>query len=212
MANAFRSSRLIYRAFEENNADLTFLHPLTLDAESFAKYEGTLFKPLNKKWTQEQTLYAHKTSFMYVIICLQTPPGDTAKPSTPIGQVNLHRIPHDQRHHRNTNIGIHISHEYQNQGYGSEAINWILNWGFQMGGLHRIGIGCSSYSPGAKRLYERLEFVVEGVLRETLWYDGEWHDDVILGMLKREWRARNEKGSNGGSMELARVGKEVDQL
>lgn len=56
-----------------------------------------------------------------------------------------------------------------------------------------MGIGCCSYNHGARRLYERLGFVFEGSLRESAWYDGAWHDELMMGMLESEWRARNEK-------------------
>jgi RimJ/RimL family protein N-acetyltransferase len=69
----------------------------------------------------------------------------------------------------------------------------MLNWAFQIAGLHRVRITCFSYNPGARKLYERLGFVYEGSERESLWYDGEWHDILFLSMLESEWRVRNEK-------------------
>lgn len=50
-----------------------------------------------------------------------------------------------------------------------------------------------SFSPGARRLYERLGFVYEGSLREVMWFDGGWHDIVCQSMLEDEWRKRQEK-------------------
>ena len=59
-------------------------------------------------------------------------------------------------------MGIQICREEQGKGYGSEAIKWVLEWGFLAAGLHRVTIGCFSFNEGARRLYERLGFVVEG--------------------------------------------------
>ena len=42
-------------------------------------------------------------------------------------------------------------------------------------------------------MFERLGFVNEGKERESVWYDGEWHDILFLSMLESEWRVRSEK-------------------
>lgn len=92
------------------------------------------------------------------------------------------------QHHRFADIGIDILPEYQGKGYGSEAIGWILEWAFMTAGLHRVGIRCFAWNEGARRLYARLGFREEGVVRETLFYQGRWWDDVGFGMLEGEWR------------------------
>jgi RimJ/RimL family protein N-acetyltransferase len=77
---------------------------------------------------------------------------------------------------------------YQGKGYGSEAIEWALDYAFRRVGLHRVQVRGFSYNAGAIRLYERLGFVVEGREREAVWYEGSWWDTVTLGMLEGEWR------------------------
>jgi RimJ/RimL family protein N-acetyltransferase len=90
-------------------------------------------------------------------------------------------------------IGISLAEPYRNKGYGSEAIRWILNWGFKTAGLHRIGIKVFAFNEGACRLYERLGFVREGIARESIFHDGKWWDEIELSMLDHEWRAMEEK-------------------
>ena len=106
----------------------------------------------------------------------------------PIGYIALTGLPPHQAHHRRSMIGITIAEPYRGEGYGTEAIEWILEWGFQMAGLHRITIGCNGFNYGAKKLYERVGFVVEGRAREAMWWDGRWWDMWDLGMLVSEWR------------------------
>jgi hypothetical protein len=107
---------------------------------------------------------------------------------TPIGLIDLHpEAKKDMQHHRNAEVGIQIKEEYQWKGYGTEAIEWILMWAFKYGALHRVAMTSFSYSPGARRLYERLGFVYEGSQREALWFDGGWHDLVFQSMLADEW-------------------------
>jgi RimJ/RimL family protein N-acetyltransferase len=108
----------------------------------------------------------------------------------PIGRISLKTGKRGEEHHRAADIGIQIAAEYQRKGYGSEAIKWILEWAFKYGGLHRVGIQCCSYNPGARRLYERLGFVFEGANREAFWYNGGWHDWFTLSTLEDEWREK----------------------
>ena len=196
MADVFRSQRLVYRAIEDNDEDIEFLHSINLDSEGRINGDKSLLKPANKTYTQEQANFLRK-DFLSVMICLPISSENTSdaasKSLKPIGRIHLWAIEERHRHHRNTNIGISIASEYQGKGYGSEAIKWILNWAFQMAGLHRVGIGGFSYNPGALKLYDRLGFVYEGREREAVWYDGRWHDHIFFGMLEGEWWARNEK-------------------
>jgi RimJ/RimL family protein N-acetyltransferase len=92
-------------------------------------------------------------------------------------------------------MSIQICREEQGKGYGSEAIKWVLEWGFLAAGLHRVSIACFSFNEGARRLYERLGFVVEGRAREVVWKNGGWHDSIMMGMLEGEWRANRGKSS-----------------
>ncbi|KAI4151820.1 MAG: hypothetical protein LQ340_003264 [Diploschistes diacapsis] len=93
-------------------------------------------------------------------------------------------------HHRSADVAIDIAPKYQNRGYGSEAIRWILEWGFMHAGLHRIGIRVLGWNEGALRLYQRLGFVLESRERQAWWSRGRWWDDLGLGMLEEEWKER----------------------
>ncbi|EMD70190.1 hypothetical protein COCSADRAFT_74553, partial [Bipolaris sorokiniana ND90Pr] len=105
---------------------------------------------------------------------------------------HIHSAPSSlhEAHHRTMEIALDILPAYQGKGYGSEAINWALDFGFRRAGLHSMRLRAFGWNKGAIRLYERLGFVVEGREREAVWYEGEWWDSFTLGMLDREWRAR----------------------
>lgn len=206
----FKSERLIYRAIEDNDDDLDFLHSISLDAEGAANGNTVALVPPNKEATKRwrQRL---ETCILAVVMCL--PPsdpdrdlaGDTkdetsppkhsnknARPRpTPIGLISLSGST-DMRtaQHRNANIGIDILPAYQRRGYGGEAIMWAVEWGFQVYGLHRIGIESFSHNEGAGRLYERLGFVPEQRNREAVWFRGGWSDLLGFAMLEDEWREK----------------------
>lgn len=194
-ADAFRSARLIYRAIEEDDAeDNELLHIIATDAEAYVNSNMKVFKPQNKKDTKQWKEHLLQNTRIAVIVCLPpAPPAASSSPvakPTPIGVISLTGASLATAHNRNAYISIDISAAYQRRGYGSEAIEWVLQWGFQRGGLHRIAIESFSHSPGAGRLYEKLGFKPEGRKREAVWYNGGWSDQIELGMLEGEWKER----------------------
>ncbi|MFK0165689.1 GNAT family N-acetyltransferase [Rhizobium sp. NPDC090279] len=78
------------------------------------------------------------------------------------------------------------------KGFGTEAITLLLNHAFGEMGLHRIGIRVLAYNKRAIRAYEKCGFVVEGRERETAYVNGRWHDDIMMGLLDREFVSRSD--------------------
>ena len=58
--------------------------------------------------------------------------------------------------------------------------------------LHRIELEVFAFNPRAQRSYEKAGFTVEGVRRDALWWDGAFHNAVIMSILQPEFAARNE--------------------
>ncbi|MGL4199204.1 MAG: GNAT family N-acetyltransferase [Allorhizobium sp.] len=80
------------------------------------------------------------------------------------------------------------------KGYGSEAIRLLLHHAFTELDLHRIGIRVLAYNERAIRAYLKCGFIVEGRERETAFVDGVWHDDLIMGILSRDFQGRGRSG------------------
>ncbi|MFJ8911935.1 GNAT family N-acetyltransferase [Amycolatopsis sp. NPDC102389] len=74
------------------------------------------------------------------------------------------------------------------KGYGTEATKLLLDYAFDVVGLHRVSLEVFDYNPRAQRVYEKAGFVREGIQREALWWDGEWHDVVTMAVLKTDPR------------------------
>ena len=184
----FHSLRLIYRAVEDTPEDELFINQIQRDAEAQSAAQFDLLVPESRRSSNKFRDRLRDKALLGVIICL-APAGPSDAPQ-PIGALSL-RLPASaaSAHHRHSYIGIDVLRSFQGKGYGSEAIEWVLGYGFQMAGLHRVGIEAFSYNPGALRLYERLGFVPEGRKREEVWFNGGWHDVVTFGMLEHEWRA-----------------------
>ncbi|MFS8049287.1 GNAT family protein [Rhizobium sp. BR 314] len=77
------------------------------------------------------------------------------------------------------------------KSFGTEAITLLLRHAFTEMKLHRIGIRVLAYNKRAIRAYEKCGFIVEGRERETVYVKGSWHDDIMMGLLDREFFARD---------------------
>ncbi|MET7680014.1 GNAT family protein [Streptomyces sp. NPDC005423] len=75
------------------------------------------------------------------------------------------------------------------RGVGTEATRLVIQHAFEQLGLHRVELAVYGNNPRARRVYEKVGFVVEGVRREAHLRDGEWVDEVIMAVLDREWAA-----------------------
>lgn len=103
-----------------------------------------------------------------------------------IGEIKLHSI--DARDRRaSMAIGIYDRTQL-NKGLGTEAIKLLLRHAFEELHLHRISIRVLAYNDRAIRAYAKCGFKVEGRERETAFVDGQWHDDVMMGLLAREYQ------------------------
>lgn len=85
-------------------------------------------------------------------------------------------------------LGIGIGDREQwGKGYGREAMQLVLRYGFNELNLHRIQLTVFEYNERAIALYEKLGFQREGVYREFMQRDGKRYDMYLYGLLRREW-------------------------
>jgi RimJ/RimL family protein N-acetyltransferase len=88
-------------------------------------------------------------------------------------------------------VGIGIGErEFWSKGYGTDAINVILRFGFEELNLRRVALDTFEYNPRAIRSYEKAGFVHEGRVRGYLYREGQRWDLIFMGLLRQEWLAR----------------------
>jgi len=111
---------------------------------------------------------------------------DRAK-NVPIGYCMLNNYMHV---HRQAKLGIAIGEpDYQNKGFGSEAVRSIADYGFRDLNLNRIWLDVFSDNAPAIRVYDKCGFKHEGVMRQHYFIDGVYKDAIIMGLLRAEWEA-----------------------
>ncbi len=125
--------------------------------------------------------------------------------STPIGTIGLHSIDWEARR---AEIGYWIAPERHERGYGTEAAELLVGYGFDQLGLHRIAARVFEFNDASRRLLGSVGFTEEGVHRDAEFIDvrksltistahqnaarsedGEFQDTHWYGLLEDEWRA-----------------------
>lgn len=103
-----------------------------------------------------------------------------------IGNIGLHKIDHRCR---SAEAGIFIGEKsVWNQGYGTKAMELIVEYGFDTLNLNRIMLDVFADNKRAIRTYEKSGFVHEGRKREAAYKNGTYVDILIMSILRSEWR------------------------
>lgn len=108
-----------------------------------------------------------------------------------IGTTGLHDI--DWKN-RNCMFGILIGDKTEwGQGYGTEATRLMVDYAFGTLGMHRVWLRVYEYNQRAIRVYEKVGFVREGMLREDRYHGGRFFHTIVMGLLRSEWEAQRHK-------------------
>lgn len=73
------------------------------------------------------------------------------------------------------------------KGYGTESLNLLLEYGFNVLDFHRIQLNVLEFNKAGIALYEKSGFKKEGIFREFVLRDGKRYNLYLYGLLKREW-------------------------
>ncbi|HEY2041238.1 MAG TPA: GNAT family protein [Jatrophihabitans sp.] len=96
---------------------------------------------------------------------------------------------HVNRLNSTAEVGIGIGdHNYWGKGYGREALALIVDYGFQIHNLRRIWLETLASNERAIRSYTAVGFVEEGRQREHNWVNGEYVDNVLMGLMRADWK------------------------
>jgi RimJ/RimL family protein N-acetyltransferase len=85
-------------------------------------------------------------------------------------------------------LGITIGDkDYWGRGYGRESIRLLLDYAFRLRNFRKVWLRVQGNNERAMRAYRACGFVEEGRLREHVFSDGKYYDQVIMGILRHEW-------------------------
>ena len=150
-----------------------------------ADYLGTVGFPFNLKeerqWV-ERSMASGDSGAHFTIL---------TKKGKPIGNMALMEIDYT---HRNAQLGIMVGEKaYWNRGYGTDAIDTLLEFAFSTLGLHKVELRLNVGNKRALACYKRCGFKLEGRKREQTFHNGKYCDELIMSVLRSEWGRSNAK-------------------
>lgn len=98
-----------------------------------------------------------------------------------IGTIGYYHI---KSEHYRAEIGYMLLPEFQGRGYITEAINEVVNYGFNEMKLHSIEALIDPANLASAKVLEKCNFMKEGYFKESEFYNGKFIDTVIYSKLK----------------------------
>lgn len=102
-----------------------------------------------------------------------------------IGGIGMHEWDHMLK---KAQLGYWVRKEYEGQGIVNKALTRFIDFLFEKPGLNKIEIHFMPSNKRSAAVADRLGFKVEGVIRQSYFFNGRLDDLVITGLLKSEWK------------------------
>jgi RimJ/RimL family protein N-acetyltransferase len=174
-----RGERVFLRAAERTDVP-TFVRWFNDSVTtSFVTMRAPMSLAMEEQWF-DQMLQAQGKDRYHFVICMLD--GGAA-----IGTLGLFDVDHVNG---SAGIGITIGEkELWGRGYGTDAMNALLDFGFGQLRLERMWLEVYDFNERARRSYEKSGFVLEGVKRHAMFKFGRFIDVQLMAILRSEWQA-----------------------
>ncbi len=87
--------------------------------------------------------------------------------------------------------GIAIAEPYRQMGYAKEMVLMVLRYYFHEMGYQKATPHVYSFNDKSIKLHESLGFKKEGQLRNMVYTNGQYYDEIYYGMTKREFEEQH---------------------
>lgn len=105
-----------------------------------------------------------------------------------VGTIGLYNV--DWRNQQAEIGQILLDAEHRGFGYAEHAGHLLIRYAFEELNVHRVYSEVYGWNRAVIEWEKFYGFQQEGVLRQALFSGGKFHDKVILGLLRDEWKAR----------------------
>ncbi|KAA0958153.1 GNAT family N-acetyltransferase [Planococcus sp. ANT_H30] len=104
-----------------------------------------------------------------------------------VGEVVINA--YDEENH-SMNFRILIGPRGRNQGLGTEATQLIIVYVFENTTLTHLTLSVFDFNPRAKRVYAKVGFVLSGIDKNDLQFEGDWIDSIHMKLTRENWLNR----------------------
>lgn len=89
---------------------------------------------------------------------------------------------------RSCTVGIFIGDDqFKGKGFGTEAMALLLSFIFKQISVERVELKVFGFNERAIKSYIKNGFIEEGRLRNAIYRNGRFHDEVIMSILRAEY-------------------------
>jgi RimJ/RimL family protein N-acetyltransferase len=141
-------------------------------------------RSMSERWYDEEVAKTQGTTAFAFAIC-------KLGSAQMIGGINFHRIHHGLF----SDVGIFMFHGYEGKGFGTDAMNALIDFGFGELRLQRIGLEVDPDNERAIRSYEKCGFAREGVRRAVRHHRGQVMDALAMSIIRSDWEKLERKRS-----------------
>ncbi len=103
---------------------------------------------------------------------------------TVLGSCGYHNV---KAEHRRAEVGYEIGRSYWGRGVMQEVMHAVLQYLFETLFFNRIEAFVTLGNDRSVRTLEKLGFKAEGVLRDYEFAKGEFQDQIVLALLRKDW-------------------------
>lgn len=163
------------RALEPLDIDFLFN---TENDEQFWEISGTQ-APYSKHILQKYIDNAHQNiyeakQFRFVI---------AKNNNTPVGLIDLFDF---NPQHLRAGVGILILPQFQNKGYGSEALQLLINYSFNNLNLNQLYANILTNNKASIKLFEKLGFVKVGIKKDWIFSNNTFKDEILYQLIQKK--------------------------
>jgi RimJ/RimL family protein N-acetyltransferase len=89
---------------------------------------------------------------------------------------------------RSADFSIYIGYDgiYIDDKYAVETASLMRDYGFDILNLYRLWAEVYSIDSRKIEFFKEIGFKKDGQLRQTYWFEGEWHDSIFFSLLKSD--------------------------
>ncbi|MFA5303951.1 MAG: GNAT family protein [Candidatus Nanoarchaeia archaeon] len=102
-----------------------------------------------------------------------------------IGIISIFKI---DKINMNAKVAYWLGEKYQGKGLMSEALDLVLKLAFKDLKLNRVSANVNAENTASKKLLEKHGFKLEGVQRQARCKYKKFYDDLIYGILRKEFK------------------------
>lgn len=80
-------------------------------------------------------------------------------------------------------------------GYATEAVMQLLDFGFQERGLHRISCSILENNLASRKVAQKCGYQEEGILRDAIFKNGRFHNLIVMSILQTRYMQVKQKNN-----------------